>query len=167
MDDISEKINSLLSDEESMRQIKELADMLTGGGFSDSPTACAEEYKKNSDGIELFDEVITEKPPANNRNEKENSSAPDLSGILKMLGGADNGQQNQNNASDDFDMGKIMQLMSVLQSANGGNDNNRNVLLALRPMLGADKQAKIDKALKMLKLYALYNAVKDSGISLL
>ncbi len=39
MDDIAEKINALLSDEESMRQIRELAAMFSSGNIGDDASA--------------------------------------------------------------------------------------------------------------------------------
>ena len=111
-DDITEKIQSLLSDEESMKQIQELAAMFSGGGNS------------------------SEQPSAENNNAEENS---------------ENGG---------FNPLAIMQLMGSLSV----QDKNCDLLMALRPHLSHEKQQKIDRAVKMLKLYNIFITMRDSGM---
>lgn len=152
MDDLSEKIGEILSDEESMKQIRELADMLTGSMSSggggepagDAPESFDPDYEKGTDS------------PAQ-------GGFPDLSALMGMLGGSSNTQENDGQ-SGGIDMGTMMKLISVIQST-GENDKNRNFLIALKPLLGADKQEKIDKALKLLRIYSIFLALKDSGLA--
>lgn len=144
MDDLSEKISGILNDEESMKQIRELADMLTGGMSSEGGE------DSSSDKTESFDPDYSEKTGSGN-------SFPDLSAIMGMLGGSSDN-------SGGTDMAKVMQIISVIQST-GENDKNRNFLMALKPLLCADKQAKIDKALKLLRIYSIFLALKDSGLA--
>ncbi len=120
---MNEMLGSLLSDPESMEQIKELADMLreetsSVGGSSD----------------------------------KSGGSGAGLASLAGMLGG-------QNGINPDI----ISALSSVLSAMNG-EDKNRTLLLALRPHLSGEKQEKLDKAVRMLKIYAAVNALKDSGV---
>ncbi|MGN0692649.1 MAG: hypothetical protein ACI4K7_09910 [Oscillospiraceae bacterium] len=151
MDDLSEKIGEILNDEESMRQIKELANMLTGsmssenGGESagDAPESFDPDYDKGADG-------------------SAQNGFPDLSALMGMLGGASDMQGKGEQSG--IDMGTMMKLISVIQST-GENDKNRNFLIALKPLLGADKQEKIDKALKLLRIYSIFLALKDSGLA--
>lgn len=106
MDDITEKIQSLLNDEESMRQIQELAAM-----FSSGDTAEQSEQEQPSDGIGI------------------NPAA-----IMQLIG-----------------------AMSV-------QDKNCELLLALREHLSAEKQQKIDKAVKLMKLYNIFIAMRENGM---
>ncbi|MBQ5320214.1 MAG: hypothetical protein J6K17_14075 [Oscillospiraceae bacterium] len=105
MDDITQKIQSLLNDEESMRQIQELAAMFSSGDTS----ASAQEQTSESIGIN----------PAS---------------IMQLIG-----------------------AMSV-------QDKNCDLLLALRSHLSPEKQQKIDKAIKLMKLYNIFIAMRENGM---
>ena len=120
MDDFSGRIQSILSDEESLRQLRELAEMLTGGGAA-------------ADGA----------PPPREQTEEENAG-----GGLFGEGG--------------LDIGMLMQLSGLLSA--GANDNNTQLLLALRPLISEERRTKLDKAVKLLKLLAIYTAAKESGL---
>lgn len=112
MDDIMDKIQEVLSDEESMKMINELASSM----FSSDD---------QSDEVE----------PDNNREES---------------------------SDDGFNLGNMMAIMSLLGSAE--NDKNAELLIALKPLLKEERQAKVDKAVKMLKLYSVWTILKDSGM---
>lgn len=131
-----------------MRQLRELADMLTGK---------TEMPAENSDGTESFDPDYSETSVQQGGN-SSGTGGFDLSSIMGMLGGGSGG-----GSGDGFDMGTAMQLVSIIKNS-GEGDKNRALLLALRPLVGADKQAKIDKAVKLLRLYAVYLAVRESGL---
>ncbi|MCD7847870.1 MAG: hypothetical protein LUG49_07610 [Oscillospiraceae bacterium] len=108
MDDFAEKISQVLSDEESMKQIGELAAML---GLS-----------------------------------------PDGSP-----------QQEAPKAPENPDMSAIAGLMQKMKSFQPDDDNTR-FLLALRPLLGEEKQNKIDRAVKVLRLLNLLPLISESGL---
>lgn len=61
------------------------------------------------------------------------------------------------------DMEQIMNLVSLADSFNR-QDKNTELLLALRPHLSEERQHKLDRALKMLKLVTVYNTAKESGL---
>lgn len=105
------KISGILSDEESMKQIAELAKMFQ-----------SEELKSSS-------------------SEADVNCPPD----------------------DMPDMEQIMGLVTLANSMNQ-QDKNTQLLLALRPHLSEGKQVKLDKAVKMLKLIAVYTAAKENGL---
>ena len=44
------------------------------------------------------------------------------------------------------------------------NDKNAGLILALKPHLSPERQKRADKAVKILKLLALWSAAKDSGL---
>lgn len=116
MDDVMGKIGELLSDEESVKQLSELAQML----MSDGSDAGGKEGENCTSG----------------------------------------GQQQEGSG---FDIGSIMKLTGLLGSVSQ-NDKNTELLLALRPHLKEEKQKRVDKAVKLLKLIAVWNVAKDSGL---
>ena len=72
----------------------------------------------------------------------------------------------QENCSGNGDMPDMEQIMGFVSLANTFNqqDKNTQLLLALRPHLSEQKQLKLDKAVKMLKLITVYNMAKESGL---
>lgn len=105
-----ERISELLSDEESVKQLSELAQMLVSEDGSASDTDNAE---------------------------KQSDEQPDLGAVLK--------------------------LTSLVGAASNDNKNT-DLLRALKPHLSADKQKRVDKAIKLMKLLAMWNIAKDSGL---
>ena len=80
----------------------------------------------------------------------------------------ENKQEKSENDSDDsifsgFDFSKLMKLQEIM-GAVSGNDKNSELLLALKPHLNEERQKKIDKAIKLMKVIAVWNIVKDSGM---
>ena len=121
LDDIAEKIQSLLSDEESMRQIQELAAMFSGGDIS-SPEV--------GPGI-----------------------SPDFSG---------SSSEHSGDGSDGLGINPIA-LMQIIGTATA-SDKNCDLLKALRPHLSHEKQQKLDRAVKLLKLYNIFTTMRESGM---
>lgn len=69
----------------------------------------------------------------------------------------------ENSSSDGFDPAMLMSIMGAVSAA-GGEDKNRSLILALKPYLSSERQAKADKAMKFLKMYAVFNELKKSGM---
>lgn len=124
MDDLMGKIQEMLSDEESMKQISELAQMFSSSDNNDT---------KSSE--------TTSKP---------DNTAAGLPGGIAGLG------------MGDFDFTKILKVQEIMNKAS--NDKNAEFLLALKPLLREERQQKVDKAVKMLKLFAVWTVLKDSGM---
>ena len=104
MDDVSDKIQSLLNDEESMRQIKELADMLTAG------QATSGEQNGSSSMPDMSS----------------------LAGMFGGLGGgspSSESSSDQDSLFSGLDLGTMMQMGQIL-SASSAPDPNRDLLLA-------------------------------------
>ncbi len=62
-----------------------------------------------------------------------------------------------------FDMSmllRIQELMGAMQQ----NDADAQLLLALRPHLKTPRQKKLDQAVKLMKLYAVFSAVRENGM---
>lgn len=119
MDDLMGKIQEVLSDEESMKQLSELASSL----FSSSD-----------------DENIGQE----NESVREEKREEDSGGGM------------------DFDFSKLLMMGQVMNSVS--NDKNTELLIALKPLLREERQAKVDKAVKMLKLFAVWSVLKESGM---
>ena len=107
--EISEKISALLSDEESMKQLTELARMFTSGiGEENGP------------------------PPPPPQEE-----APDIGDMLRL---------------------------AELAGSAVKPDSRTELLLALKPHLSEERQRKVDKAVKLLRLLAVWDTARESGL---
>ncbi len=118
MNDLMEKLQSVLSDKESMQQLQELAAMLTGGqeGEAAAPSPAAADTAGGDGGA---------------------AAMPDLT--------------------------KLMALSGAVSQA-GKGDKNIALLLALRPLLKEENQAKLDRVVKLLRLMALWPMLRESGL---
>ena len=127
------KLQSVLNDEQSMKQLSQLAGALSG------------------------DSAPQAQPAA------DQASANDFSQLLKSLDLNTQTQQPAPPAAPGIDVAKLMQLQAILQQANK-HDKNVDLLLALRPLLKEENQVKIDRLIKLFKLFSVYPALKQSGL---
>ena len=127
------KLQSVLNDEQSMKQLSQLAGALSG------------------------DSTPQAQPAA------DQASANDFSQLLKSLDLNTQTQQPAPPAAPGIDVAKLMQLQAILQQANK-HDKNVDLLLALRPLLKEENQVKIDRLIKIFKLFSVYPALKQSGL---
>ena len=104
-----EKMQSLLSDPESMQQLQELAQMLQADSGQEST---------------------------------EQTDAAASGGGL--------------------DLGALMKVSQLMGSAK--EDSDAALLLALKPHLREERQKKVEKAVKMLKLLSIWSMLKESGM---
>ncbi len=117
MEDLFGKMQELMSDPESMKQLSELAQM----------------FKQESMGGDKA--------------------------------AAHSDEENAGQKADGFpiDPAMLMQLGAML-NASGAPDPNTGLLLALRPHLRQERQEKVDRAVKMLRLLTVWNLMKDNGM---
>ena len=113
MEDMSKKIQEILNDEESMRQINELAQMFSSSEEGEGSTDTADTADSSDGGL-------------------------------------------------NFDPSKLLMLQSIMNGAGGGK--NTELLLALKPLLKDERRAKVDKAVKILKLISAVEMLKESGM---
>lgn len=133
---------SILGDPESMQQIKELAQMLSEQTNGNDLSGNGSASEDHPDG----------EPGANQNTASQSSFDPQtFSGLAGLFG------------SGGIDLNMIMGIGKVLSAA-GEDDKNTALLLALKPHLSEMRQQKVDRAVKMLKIYALILALKDSGM---
>lgn len=133
MDDLMAKLQSVLNDEQSMKQLSQLAGALSGDSAPQAQPAAVQ------------------------------ASANDFSQLLKSLDLNTQTQQPAPPAAPGIDVAKLMQLQAILQQANK-HDKNVDLLLALRPLLKEENQVKIDRLIKIFKLFSVYPALKQSGL---
>lgn len=141
MDDMMNKLQSILNDKESMKQIQELAEMLSANS---EETAPAQNNNEN--------------PPQTQTPNK----GFDLSQLLQGLNLSGNQPQGQNSPPD-FDISKLMKFQQIMQEASKP-DENVTFLLALRPLLKDENKIKIDRLVKIFKLFSIYPLIKESGL---
>lgn len=127
MDDMNSAISSVLSDPESMQQLKELAEMFKAEGIG-------------TDGM-----------------------VSDSTGSGDAGSDASGGQSADSGSGGGIDLDMLMKLMQAVSAA-GNEDNDRRLLLALKPHVSVHRQEKIDRAVKLMKIYAVVNTLKDSGM---
>lgn len=148
-----------------MKQIKELADMLSAPSGNNSAT--------NDNSVPDLSSLFSALGANTNNSQQSkvnttNSEQPDLTSLLSALGNGNNNMPvatTPQNKSDGLgiDFGTIMKLQGLMQTASQ-NDKTTDLLIALKPLLNEKRQVKVDKAVKLMKIWALYNVAKDSGI---
>lgn len=80
-----------------------------------------------------------------------------------LLGSKAEEPKAKNDGDFDVDIGALSGILKKMKGG-GKNDPRVNLLLALRPNLSAEKQARVDSAVKILKLIELAPILKDMGI---
>lgn len=136
MDDLNQQIQNILSDPQAMGQLQGLLRSLGGGQGDNQPQAT----------------------PA--------SSGPDLSSLLGALGGsAPQPAQNESSLAgvSPQALSMMTRLMPLLSQANREDDATR-LLRALRPLLGEQRQKKVDEAIQILQMLRLLPLLKESGV---
>ena len=96
----------------------------------------------------------------------------DIEDILRALAADDDdtpeSDESSKNEKDsgifgNLDPNMLLTLMGLFESMNKTDDNER-LLLALKPLLREENRAKIDSAVKFMKLFALLPVLKESGM---
>ena len=130
MAEFEDKLNALLSNPDSMAQIMQLAQSLSGGN---APAAGGVSPPQPN------------APPAPPPASSQPSSAPPPTGgdpLSALTGG--------------LDPKLLMKLLPLIQELGGQQDSNaRQLLYALRPYLKPERQAKVERALQLARLFHL------------
>ena len=89
----------------------------------------------------------------------KNPGGIDLSSLMQNAAPSD---QSQNDAPA-IDMNLIANIGQMMKNMNT-NDKNTQLLLALKPHFGERRQARVDRAIKMIRLFSLLPLLRQSGI---
>lgn len=57
----------------------------------------------------------------------------------------------------------LIRMLSLFEALNQPDDNER-FLLALKPLLREENRAKIDSAIRLMKLFTVLPAIRDTGV---
>lgn len=98
----------------------------------------------------------------------------DLDGLSALLGqftsdGNENGEKSESadgvgdGIFGDIDLETIMKLMDAFSQLNS-SDKNTELLLALKPHLRSENQAKVDRAIKLMKLMSVFMLLRENGL---
>lgn len=68
--------------------------------------------------------------------------------------------------SDMFDPATLKRVMNIVSTLNGepGSDERAKFIASLKPLLSEKRQQKADEAMKMMHLFEILPALKDSGL---
>ena len=168
MDELLAKMQSILSTPEGQQQLRNLQNMFGGQSAppgSTSPGETAGAKGQGTGGMDLS--ALAGMLGSMGGGQAESGAvpapqgaSPDLSALLGALGG---GQGGLETAASGIDMGMILKLQQVFQSMNV-NDKNTQLLLALKPHFGEKRQAKVDQAISMMRLFSMLPMLQESGI---
>lgn len=75
----------------------------------------------------------------------------------------DNDCGQENGLFSGLDPEMLLKMLALFETLNQPDDNER-FLLALKPLLRDENRAKIDSAIRLMKLFSLLPLIKDSGI---
>lgn len=154
MEDLSQQINQILSDPESMQQLQNMISSLGLNAPAQNDGQAAAAVQANPP---------PQPPPA---------GTPDLSALMGALGALGNAAQPnpqptalQSLAGGDSArmLGMMTRLAPLLGQINREDESTR-LLHALRPLLGAERQKKVDEALRILQMMRLLPLLKESGV---
>lgn len=76
---------------------------------------------------------------------------------------ANRGTEQSEGLFSGLDPEMLIRMLGLFETLNQPNDNER-FLLALKPLLREENRAKIDSAIRLLKLFTLLPVIKEAGI---
>ena len=91
----------------------------------------------------------------------DKESMQQLSELAQML--MNGGEEDSTGQAPMPDISAIMKLGS-LAVALTDHDEKTDLLLALKPHLGQERQKRVDKAVKLLRLIALWKIARENGL---
>lgn len=180
MEDLSQQLNQILSDPQSMQQIQGIMNSLGLGGNGETPGG-----QSGNSSV-----PPAQPPPAPQPQNSGGGLDPSmLAGALNALSMRGNGGGN-NNAGNPLGALGALGGLGGLGGGNGGNplggvtpemlnmvariapllnkvnqeDDSTRLLQALRPLLSEARRKKVDEAMKILQMMRLLPLLKESGI---
>lgn len=152
MEDLTQQLNQILSDPQSMQQIQGLLSSLggntAGGGESVSPPPAS----PSAPGLDMASLTGALSALGLGGQTPSPSPPPSLQNPLGALGGV----------SPEM-LTTVTKLAPLLGQVNQEDDATR-LLRALRPLLKPNRQKKVDEAVKILQMMRLLPLLKESGV---
>lgn len=153
MDDLASKLGEMLNSPGALDQIKSIAGLLGGSASGSQPAGNPSNTASNSPLAGILGNL---------------ASNPQLAGLL---GGVMNPQppapqpeqQGSTPGVDGEMLQTIMKIAPLLSNFRQEDDSTR-LLHALRPMLGEERQKKLDEAIKLLQLMRILPLLKGSNL---
>ncbi len=172
--DIASKLSEIMEDPKGMENLKSLANSLFAGAGSVPEPA----PPQNSGGAPDLSSLLSSlQGGANSSGTPDLSSllaglqnsggngggAPDLSSLLASLGGGGGNSDGGDGAGmSPQDLSMMMKVFSALN--NNKDDDRSRLLYSLKPHLSAERQERVDKAVKLLRLAGLLPLIKDFNL---
>ena len=133
MAEFEDKLNALLSNPDSMAQVLQMAQALSGSMTNSSETAPASQSPAPASETAPSFSGITQPAPTNHPHTNSTST---LSGLLNGM-----------------DPGTIARLLPLIQELGSGQNSQAVALLhALRPFLRTERQEQVERAIQLAKM---------------
>lgn len=193
MQDIVTKLQEILSSDSGKQKLNDVANMLGVGNngsqnnsvdLSNLSNLLSQSNNQSNNNNNLDVSNLTDMLNNSNSNENQNNNF-DMSNLSQLLGGLNNnsnndnsnnnfdlsalsgllggGNNSNNNPLGNIDINMIMKLQGIMSTMNQENQNT-NLLKALKPHFKEKRQSKIDNAIRIMQLISVWPALKDSGI---
>lgn len=140
MDDLEEKLNTILSSPETMGQIMALANSLTG--------------QSTSEGADPPSPAHPKEPTPLTSAGGERGILPDLSSLVSTL----SGDNNPLSLLQSLDPAMLHTIGTLFQEYNRSDDEKATLLRALQPFLRPERWTKVEKAIQITRLSRVIRA---------
>lgn len=141
MDDLAGKLNELLNSPEGMAQVQNLAQMLG--------------QSQQEDGS----------PAPSSSSGANNGNGASLGALSSLLGGLNNSTPaSGGGALPDANTLQMVTRLAPMLSAARQEDDSTRLLRALRPLLGPERQKKLDEAIRLLQIMRMLPMLRQSGL---
>ena len=96
-------------------------------------------------------------------NQQKSDTGVNISALTSLLSAAQPPPSGQTGSGLPFDMGTLLKLQKAMSSI-GSNQENIQLLLALKPRLKENRAKKVDDAIRIMQLIQFLPLIKDSGL---
>ena len=165
MEDLVSKLNNILSSKEGQEQLKKISQMFNNNQSEQNSSNNSSSNQNSGLDFSALSSLLN----GSNNNCAETSSAPvqqnqslDFSNLLNSLN-SQNQPQSPMTSLPNVDLNMIVKIQQLLSNMNA-NDKNSQLLLALKPHFGQRRQAKVDQAISLMRLFAVLPMIKESGL---
>ena len=152
MEDLLEKLQGILGSPEGQEQLRNIQSMLGMGEAEPAPPV--------QQSVVTAPPVPSPQPQGAPASPLGGLDLSALSGLLGNLGSA----APQPEPAPGIDMGTILRLQRAFQAMNPADDKNARLLMALKPHFGPRRQAKIDQAMSLMRLFSMLPLLRESGL---